>query len=564
MRYLIFLLTTACFLAFSACSTTGHYSKDHTKVPSSMVVCSHPAAARAGTDILKAGGNAFDAAIATQFALAVVYPRAGNIGGGGLLIYRDHEGRSMSLDFRECAPLAATSDMFLDNRGKVIAGMSLTGVYASGVPGSVEGMWTLHKEKGSLPWCQLVQPAIDIASGGVALTEHEARHLNQYSALIDSVTGSATAFGRRQWRMGDTLVQPDLATTLTYIRDYGRDGFYRGPTATSILATMILHQGLITQKDLDGYHAVWRQPVTARYKGYDISLMPPPSSGGILIAQMLRAMELSDLSRKELNTAGYIHGLTEIQRRAYADRSEYFGDPDFVDNHRESLLSDAYIREKYSGIDPERATPSHQIKAGKVDRIESFETTHFSVADRYGNAVAVTTTLNGNYGSKLVVSRAGFLLNNEMDDFSIKPGSPNQFGLIGGFANSIKPGKRMLSSMTPTIISRDGRLYAVIGTPGGSTIITVNLQIIADLIDFNMDMQQAVIAPKMHSQWLPDEVYLEKGKFSSEVIRQLQNMGHKVVEVPALGKPDCIRVRPDGSLEGGTDPAKGDGTVESF
>jgi len=297
---------------------------------------------------------------------------------------------------------------------------------------------------------------------------------------------------------------------------------------------------------------------------HQLCLMPPPSSGGVLIAQMLKVMERMNLSEKGHNTAPYIHGLVEITRRAYADRSEYFGDPDYVVNHINTLLSNKYINEKYDNINPHKATPSKDIKAGEVERIESFETTHFSIVDQWQNAVAITTTLNGNYGSKMVVAGGGFLLNNEMDDFSVKPGSPNQFGLVGGEANSIQPGKRMLSSMSPTIVSKDGTLYAVVGTPGGSTIITANLQTIANLIDFNMSMKEAVLAPKMHSQWLPDEVYLEKNKFDQSVILQLEKMGHVVKEVNALGKLDCIKVLEDGSLEGGTDPAKGDGTIDGF
>lgn len=529
-----------------------------------MVVCSHPAAAKAGTEILKAGGNAYDAAIATQFALTVVYPRAGNIGGGGLMTGRDANGKVLALDFREKAPLSATTDMYLDASGNVIPDKSLLGIFAVGVPGVVDGMWTLHKEKGSLPWHQLIQPAIDLAENGVILTKNEAAHMNEYSAMIDSVSGFKTAFGAKKWAPGDLFIQKELAATLRDIRDYGRDGFYRGRVARDIINTSNNLHGLITQKDLDSYRSVWRQPIVSSYKGYELCLMPPPSSGGVLIAQMLEAMELLHLSEKGHNTASYIHGLAEINRRAYADRSEYFGDPDFVDNHIRTLLSDKYIREKYGNIDMNKATPSKEIKAGQVDRIESFETTHFSIVDAKGNAVAITTTLNGNYGSKLVVKDAGFLLNNEMDDFSAKPGTPNQFGLVGGYANSIQPGKRMLSSMSPTIVSKDGRLYAVVGTPGGSTIITANLQTIVNLIDFNMTMEEAVLSPKMHSQWLPDEIYLEKGKFPQKVISQLEAIGHVVKDVPALGKLDCIKALPDGSLQGGTDPSKGDGSIEGF
>ncbi|HRN32806.1 MAG TPA: gamma-glutamyltransferase [Saprospiraceae bacterium] len=564
MRIIYILTALSICLTLISCASMHHSSKNHAKDMHSMVVCSHPAAAKAGIEILKAGGNAYDAAITTQFALAVVYPRAGNIGGGGLMTGRDASGKMLALDFREKAPLSATTDMYLDASGKVVPDKSLLGIFAAGVPGVVDGMWTLHKEKGTLPWHLLIQPAINLAENGVILTKNEAAHMNEYAALIDSVSGFKTAFGVKKWAPGDLFIQKDMAATLRDIRDYGRDGFYKGRVAVDIINTSNECQGLITQKDLDSYRSVWREPIVSTYKGFELCLMPPPSSGGVLIAQILEAMEMLHLSEKGHNTAPYIHGLTEINRRAYADRSEYLGDPDFVDNHIRTLLSEKYIREKYGNIDMNKATPSKKIKAGHVDKIESFETTHFSIVDAKGNAVAITTTLNGNYGSKLVVKGAGFLLNNEMDDFSVKPGTPNQFGLVGGYANSIQPGKRMLSSMSPTIVSKDGRLYAVIGTPGGSTIITANLQTIVNLIDFGMTMEEAVLAPKMHSQWLPDEIYLERGKFSREIISQLKTMGHVVKEVSALGKLDCIKVLPDNSLQGGTDPAKGDGTIEGF
>lgn len=558
-------LTLLFILSFFACKTAVRSTSEYIDgLSHNMVVCSHPAAAKVGIDIMKKGGNAFDAAIATQFALAVCYPRAGNIGGGGLMVYRDSEGKEGSLDFREKAPYNATTDMYLDNRGVVINNMSLVGVYAAGVPGTVDGMWQLHREKGSLPWFELIQPAIDLAEKGVVLTANEAIPMNKYSSVIDSVSKFKTAFNQKIWKVGDLFVQKDLASTLMAIRDFGRDGFYKGPVATSIKASMITHYGLINQKDLDEYHAVWREPIVTSYKGYRLAMMPPPSSGGIMIAQMLYGYEKLKLSQFPHNSISYIHGLTELQRRTYADRSVYFGDPDFVDNNQSELMSEKYISVKIKDINMERATPSQEVLPGKSKSIESFETTHFSIVDKKGNAIGITTTLNDNYGSKLVVSKAGFLLNNEMDDFSAKPGEANMFGLVGGAANSIQPGKRMLSSMTPTIISKDGKLFSVIGTPGGSTIINVNFQTIINLIDYNMSMQEAVIAPKMHSQWVPDEIYLERGKFSPEVISGLQKMGHKIKEVEALGKLDCIKIKPDGSPEGGTDKKKGDGTIEIY
>ena len=558
------LLLFSSILLFSCRSSSVMTSKNSAKSPSSMVVCSHPAAAKVGIDILRRGGNAFDAAIATQFALAVVYPRAGNLGGGGLMVFRDQFSNTGALDFREKAPLNASTDMFLDNRGKVINNMSLVGVYSAGVPGTVDGMYQMHRSKGSLSWFQLIQPAVDLAENGVLLTVNEANHLNQYSSIIDSVSKIKTAFSAKTWTAGDLFIQKDLAKTLKSIRDHGRDGFYKGSVATSIKASMITHYGLISQNDLDEYHAVWRQPISTSYKGYQLTMMPPPSSGGIMIAQMLKGVEMLQLTKYPLNSIQYIHGLTELQRRAYADRAIYYGDPDYVDNQQELLLSDEYVKDKFGNIDMEKASKSETTVSGNFTKKESFETTHFSVVDQWNNAVAITTTLNDNYGSKLVVSGAGFLLNNEMDDFSSKPGAPNMFGMVGGDANKIMPGKRMLSSMTPTILSRDGKLFAVIGTPGGSTIITVNLQTILDITDYNYSMQDAVTAPKMHSQWFPDVIYLEKGKFAPEVVAGLEKMGHQISEINALGKLDCIKVLPDGRLEGGTDKSKGDGTIESF
>ncbi len=564
MRHILFSVLFF-VIVFSGCKTTNNaISKNGSKLSQGMVVCSHPAASKVGIDILKQGGNAFDAAIATQLALAVCYPRAGNLGGGGFMVYRDQNGQEGSLDFRERAPYTSSTDMFLDNRGQVIDNMSLVGVYASGVPGSVDGMWQMHREKGSLPWCQLVQPAVDLAQNGVILTFNEAEHMNEYAQIIDSVSKFSTAYGQKKWKAGDRFIQQDLATTLTAIRDYGRNGFYKGAVATNIKAAMITHYGLISQKDLDEYHAVWRAPIVTSYKGYQITMMPPPSSGGIMISQMLYGFEQLNLSQYPLNSVQYIHGLTELQRRAYADRSTYFGDPDYVDNHETELLSEEFVKNKIKNISMDHATPSQEILPGKASSVESFETTHFSVVDGKGNGVGITTTLNVNYGSKLVVNHAGFLLNNEMDDFSSKPGEANMFGLIGGTANSIQPGKRMLSSMTPTIISKDGKLIAVIGTPGGSTIITANFQTIVNVIDYKMSMLQSVLSPKMHSQWVPDVIYLEQGKFSNEVILGLQKMGHKIKETKALGKLDCIMVHPDGTLEGGTDKSKGDGTISGY
>lgn len=550
---------------FVACKSPGvTTAKSVPTFQQGMVVCSHPAAARAGLEVLKAGGNAFDAAIAVHFALGVVYPRAGNLGGGGFLVYRQYDGRSGTLDFRETAPAGASRDMYLNSAGEVINGMSLIGAQSAGVPGSVAGMYETHRRFGSLPWSDLIEPAIRLALYDNHLTKNEAAHLNAYSEVIDSVSGFKTAFGASSWSAGNHFSQPDLALTLQAIRDNGRDGFYRGWVAEKIIASMQKHGGLITASDLDRYRPVWRPAVVSSYKEYEIITVPPPSSGGLLIAQMLRAAEMINLTKYGHNTSGYLHGLTELARRTYAERAVLLGDPDFVAINTGYLLSDAYIRAKFTGFDPSKATPSSLVQAGSVESIESFETTHFSIVDPLGNAVGITTTLNGNYGAKLVVEDAGFLLNNEMDDFSMKPGVANQFGLVGSEANAIAPGKRMLSSMSPTIIAKDGVLYGVVGTPGGSTIITNVLQAILNITDFQMSMQEAVIAPKIHAQWLPDQLYIENRLSPSGVADTLRAMGHHVTEVGALGKLDCIKRRPDGTLEGGTDPAKGDGSVAAF
>ncbi|MTI31516.1 gamma-glutamyltransferase [Xanthovirga aplysinae] len=529
------------------------------------VVTAHPLASQIGVDILKSGGNAFDAAVAVQFALAVSYPRAGNIGGGGFAVFRNSNGDTGSLDFREKAPLAATKDMYLDKDGEVIKGLSLKGSLAVGVPGSVDGMVELHQKYGNLPWEELVQPAVNLAENGVILTKFEADKLNTFQENFKEVNNTSIYLNNEKgWIKGDTLYHQNLASTLKRIRDKGRAGFYSGATAQLLLKTLKKHDGIITQGDLDHYHSVWREAIEVPYKNYKIISMPPPSSGGIALAQLMEGSENYDLKNSGYNTAETIHIMTELERRVYADRATFLGDPDYVEIPQEMLLSKDYLRNRNSSILPGKATPSAEIKEGKVDIIESTETTHFSIVDKKGNAVSITTTLNGNYGSKLLVEGAGFLLNNEMDDFSIKPGHPNQFGLVGNEANAIEAEKRMLSSMTPTIVEKDHQLFMVVGTPGGSTIITSVYQTILNVIEHGMTMQEAVNAKKFHHQWLPDQVLIEKGAIDNGTRNKLKEMGYTLKDVKSLGKMEAILILPDGTMEGAADYTRGDDTAFGY
>ncbi|WP_233507745.1 gamma-glutamyltransferase [Adhaeribacter pallidiroseus] len=526
-----------------------------------MVVSAHPEASRVGAEILKTGGNAVDAAIAVQFALAVVLPAAGNIGGGGFMVIRQQNGETNTLDYREMAPAQASRDMYLDAQGNVIPNLSIQGHLAAGVPGSVDGMVNAHQKYGSLPWAQLVQPAVDLAAKGFAITEKEANGLNNNQANFLKFNDATCAFIRQTpWKAGDNLVQADLGQTLTRIRDNGRAGFYEGETARLLVAEMQEGKGFISQQDLQNYQAKWRQPVIGKYKGYRIISMPPPSSGGIALLQLLRLVEPYNLHKYGWNSVKAVHLLTEAERRVYADRSEYLGDPDFYKVPAKALLDTAYLTARMQDFNAKQATPSARIKPGNLTNYEHEETTHFSVVDKAGNAVSVTTTLNGGYGNHVVVDGAGFLLNNEMDDFSAKPGVPNMFGLIGTAANAIAPGKRMLSSMTPTILERGGKLFMVVGTPGGSTIITSVFQTILNVLEHDMGMQQAVTAKRIHSQWLPDEIRYEDNALSAKEIKKLSKMGHTLKDTRAIGRVDAILVLPDGKLEGGADP-RGDDTA---
>jgi len=529
---------------------------------SAMVVSAHPLASKVGVDIMKKGGNAIDASIAVQFSLAVCYPVAGNIGGGGFLVYRGANGETSALDYREKAPAAAHSDMYLDKDGKALTDLSQFGHLASGVPGTVDGMWEAFNKYSKLKdWKALIQPSIDAALYGVVLTEREARGLNSNTPDFDKVNKGKTVFTSKVWKAGDILKQPDLAKTLIAIRDKGRDGFYKGKVADQIVAEMKSGNGIITHEDLANYNSVWRKPLITSYRGHDIITMPPPSSGGVVLAQLLQAIEPYNIKDIGFHSPFHVHLFAEAERRSYADRSKHMGDADFYPVPVEKLISPEYVYNRMASFNYEKATQSDQIEAGKVK--ESDQTTHFNIVDQEGNAVSMTTTLNGGYGSNLVIKNAGFLMNNEMDDFSIKPGVPNLYGLIGAEANKIEPGKRMLSSMTPTIVLKDKKPYIVIGTPGGSTIITTVFQGIVNIIDFDMDAAAAVAAPRFHHQWKPDMIYIEKGTISQETRDDLLKMGHKLMDRDKIGRLEAIVINKNGKKVGGADP-RGDDDANGY
>lgn len=527
---------------------------------SAAVVSAHPLATAIGLDILRAGGNAADAAIAVQFALAVCYPGAGNIGGGGFMVYRSHDGQISALDFREKAPTAAFTDMYLDSLGNPISDKSKFGHLAAGVPGSVDGMVKIFEKYSRLKnWATLLQPAIDMANNGFKITEREANNLNKGQNHFIKNNSSTTAFHKANWKVGDLLIQKELGTTLIAIRDLGRAGFYEGRVADHIVKEMNNGKGIISHEDLKNYTSIWRNPITTMYKGHKIISMPPPSSGGIALVQLLEMVEPYNLTELKFQSAASVHLITEAERRVYADRSQYLGDADFYPVPQKTLLDSSYISKRMSDFNPRAATQSSQIKYGNI---ESEETTHFSVVDAEGNAVAITTTLNGSYGSYTVVQGAGFILNNEMDDFSVKAGTPNMYGLIGASANKIEPNKRMLSSMTPTIVEKDGKLKMVVGTPGGSTIITSVFQTIINVLDYGMNAEDAVQSSRFHHQWLPDTIYCEADAIPQKERKILESIGHHIKDRDPIGRVEAIVVTDDRKIHAvadkrGDDDAKG-------
>ncbi len=527
-----------------------------------LALSSHPLASEIGQKVLEDGGNAIDAAVAIGFALAVVHPAAGNIGGGGFAVIHLANGENVALDFREKAPLKATKNMFLDKQGNVVPKLSEDGYLAAGVPGTVAGMEAMLKKYGTKKLSQLIDPAIKLAENGYVISQRQAETLKEARERFLKYASSKKYFfkkGHLDYQEGDLFVQKDLAKTLNQIKTLGAKGFYQGQVAELIEKDMKKNGGIITKEDLASYNVKWRKPVVGSYRGYKIISMSPPSSGGTHLIQILNVMENADLSALGYGASKNIHIAAEAMRQAYADRSVYMGDADFVSVPVDKLINKAYAKKIFDAIQPDTVTPSSQIKPGMGQLHEGSNTTHYSVADRWGNAVSVTYTINASYGSAASIDGAGFLLNNEMDDFSIKPGNPNLYGLVGGDANAIEANKRPLSSMSPTIVLKNNKVFMVVGSPGGSRIITTVLQVISNVIDYNMNISEAVSAPRFHMQWLPDELRIEKFGMPADVKDNLTKMGYQIVTKPVMGDVNAIQVLPKtkGSVfYGSTDPRK--------
>ena len=563
-KFIILLVTSILCIQCNTKGETPQVDKTHGLIAEkAMVVSAREEASKIGVEIMKQGGNAFDAMIATDLALLVSYPVAGNIGGGGFMVFRTKDGSTGSLDFREKAPLAATKNMYLDADGTVNSDASKIGALAVGIPGTVAGLFEVHQKLGSLPFEKLIEPAIQLALNGVVVTEKQAQSLNDHTDDF-KIANNRTILLDKVWKKGDTIKYLKLAETLKRIKANGRDEFYKGETANIIVDQVQELGGIITKEDLASYVAVWRDPITFMYKGHKIISMPPPSSGGICLAQILKSIEPYNVEQYTHNSTKYIQVIAEAERRAYADRSYFLGDPDFVNIPTDSLMSENYLSKRMSDFNWEKATQSNALSRGSIPGYESDETTHYSIVDPFGNSVAVTTTLNAAYGSKVYVEEGGFFLNNEMDDFSAKPGEPNMYGLVGAEANAIAPQKRMLSSMSPTIIEKNGQLKMVVGSPGGSTIITSVMQNILNVLDFDMSMQESVSKPRFHHQWLPDNIKFETS-FDTIVFNSLHKLGYEIDQSnsPVIGKVDAILVLPDGKLEGGADP-RGDDSAAGF
>jgi gamma-glutamyltranspeptidase/glutathione hydrolase len=562
MKFYLSLLLVSCYFTSVAQNT----QKPLVESTKGMVVSTHPVASAVGLEILKKGGNAIDAAVAVNFALAVCHPAAGNIGGGGFLVYRDAKGQNFALDYREKAPLKGHRDMYLDDKGSIIPGKSFVGIFSAGVPGTVAGMVEMHKKFGKLAWGELVAPAIDLAKNGVILTEKEARGLNRNKDDFKKENPGKTYLIKSDtvsWKAGEKLIQSDLAETLTRISAKKLNGFYKGKTADLLVAEMERQGGLISKKDLKKYQAVWRQPIIQGYKNFQVIGMPPPSSGGIALAQLMQMVEKYPLAQWGPNADSTIQIMVEAERRVYADRAKWLGDPDFVQVPVKELMDPTYVNNRMKSMSFEKATPSKEVAAGDFPSYESPETTHYSIVDEEGNAVSITTTLNNSYGSKVFVGGAGFLLNDEMDDFSAKAGVPNLYGLIGTKANEIQPQKRMLSSMTPTIITENNQLKMVVGTPGGSTIITSVFQVVLNVLEMKMNMQQAVEFPRFHHQWLPEQTRFESKRFSEDQLLRLKSKGYDFGPSPSIGLVEGILILPSGKRQGGAD-SRGDDTVSAY
>jgi gamma-glutamyltranspeptidase/glutathione hydrolase len=531
-----------------------------------LVVTADKYASEIGKEILQKGGNAVDAAVAVQFALAVTLPRAGNIGGGGFMVVHLANGETAALDFREKAPEKATRNMYIRN-GEFKSDLSWEGILAVGVPGTVDGMIKAIERYGRMPLDMVIQPALNLAREGYPLSYSQAKDLNNHKDTFKKYQASATYFTTGDstlFKEGQLFVQEDLAETLERIARFGREGFYSGPVADAIISEMERYRGLITYRDLRNYESKWRDPVVAEYLDYKLHIMPPPSSGSVAIAQMLEMIDDYPLAEMGHNSADYVHVVAEAMRRAFADRSYYLGDPDFVDIPMQEMISESYNSRRMESFSMDEATPSSSLSHGEISGFsESTETTHFSIIDEEGNAVAVTTTLNGSFGSHVSVSGAGFLLNNEMDDFSAQPGEPNAYGLIGAEANAIEPGKRMLSSMSPTIVTKDGKVGMVLGAAGGPRIITATLQSFLNRAVFGMRAQQATSAPRFHHQWLPDVLMPGQYGLSPDTKALLEAKGHKIFEIPGVGRAHNIYVENNGNLSAGVDP-RGDGQASGY
>ena len=565
LSFLLLLLFAACQPADRAPSVS-YTAQKSTIGNEAAAVTAHPLATQVAIDILKQGGNAVDAAIAVQFTLAAVYPRAGNLGGGGFMVVRLPDGQADALDYREKAPMEAQPDMYLDSTGQVVPALSRRGVLAVGVPGTVAGMQAAFDKYSTMQdWAALLQPAIDYAEEGYPVSQTEAKRLARFQEDFREFNTLPNPFIQDTFYAGYLLRQPTLARTLRLIQQEGAKGFYKGAPARAIVQEMDNRGGLITERDLKAYRPVWRTPVDVGYHDYRIISMPPSSSGGVALGQMLQMVEPFLLFEREFHSPQAVHLMVEAERRAYADRAQYLGDSDFYEVPADSLLAPDYLSGRMEDFQPDLATKSETVAAGDFKLVkESFETTHTSIVDAEGMAVAVTTTLNSNFGSKIWVKDGGFFLNNEMDDFSAKPGVPNQFGLLGSEANAIAPEKRMLSSMTPTIIEREDELFMVLGAPGGSTIITAVFQVFLNVADFGLSLEEAVQAGRFHHQWLPDEILVEKNALPDSTRQALQAMGHRFREVERMAVVKAIMRDKNGTLHAVGDPRNPDDDARGY